>query len=884
MLGPLYSLLLRAFPPDFRREEGREAADDFRRLWDESRSRRSRLRVAAVSFGSLPLAFALDWAGWLSDPIRRRTHRTRAQQHRRMGMTDWVRGIRHATRSLRKNPAFSFSTCLLMALGIGAVTTIFTIVDHVMLRPLPYPEADRLVTFEQGSHSGPLVREMEALRSVEGLSAITSSYGNLVGEGQPQRIVQGSISEGFLSLFGASPAAGRMFDAEDFAFPDRVLLSRGAWTRIWGDDPGLIGRTITVDGESLVVVGILDGAFHAPRSITNLAVDLWRPLDWSDPGFQSHERWALEVAARLAPGRSTVDAQAEVDAMMARMSTVHENYTTNEGTPRDVPVTPLADAVVRDVRSGLGLLMGAVTLLLLVACVNVAHLFMARGLARGRELAVRRALGASMPTLVGHLATESLLLGAVGGAGGVLLAFTGLKAFLGLNPGALPRAEEIGLDPRILAFAAMLSALTALVFGLLPALRTLGRSRQANLRPSTRGGTASRGDQVLRQGLIVAEVAVSLVLVAGASLLLRTFIEVQRQDPGFETAGIWTIPLTPREVESPDAYRLQMEEVRASVAQVPGVVSAAYGLTMPFELTGSGRCCWRSTLSSASTGDQASPWIHTVSLDYFATLGVEMLHGATWSAADAQSVPIPTVVNETFATAMFGSPEAALGEVMLREGGMQFLVTGVSRDTRYFGLDAEPESNVFIPIEVLPFPITRGHLAVRVAGGGAGLGASLREAVWAAAPTLPVPTVRTMEGWMENATARRRFDSALFATFGLVALLLAAGGLYGTLLYTASQRRRELAIRQALGASRARIERWMLGGGLLVSTVGVLVGLLGSWGASRFLESRLWGVERSDPLALFGAAGLLLLVAAVASWLPARWAGRTDPMEALQAE
>ncbi|NNF25681.1 MAG: FtsX-like permease family protein [Gemmatimonadetes bacterium] len=291
-------------------------------------------------------------------------------------------------------------------------------------------------------------------------------------------------------------------------------------------------------------------------------------------------------------------------------------------------------------------------------------------------------------------------------------------------------------------------------------------------------------------------------------------------------------------------------------------------------------------MSSVSSGDETAPWIHPVSPEYFATLGVEILHGASWSAGDATSSPIPAVVNEAFAIELFGSAGGALGQVLLRagEGSMQFLVTGVARNTRYFGLDAEPEPNVFIPIEVLPFPITRSHLAVRVSAADPGLGGRLREAVWAAAPTLPVPTVRSMEGWMDHGTARRRFDSALFAAFGLVALLLAAGGLYGTLLYVASQRRRELAIRQALGASRAKIERWMLRGGLLVATAGVVLGLLGSWGAARFLESRLWGVEPSDPLALFGAAGLLLLVAAVASWLPARWAGRTDPMEALQAE
>ena len=302
MMGWLYGLLLQSFPPDFRRQERPEAAEDFTRLWDESPGGRYRLRLAVVSFGRLPLALALDWAGWLGDGERRRAYRFHEATHWRAGMSDLVRSIRHAVRGLAKNPAFSLSTVFLMSLGIGAVTTIFTIVDHVVLRPLPYPEPERLVTLEEGSHSGPLVREMERLPTLEALSAVTSGYANLVGVGQPQRVVQGHISRGFLDLFGATPAAGRLLDENDFGSPDRVVISRGAWNRIWGDDPGLVGRTINVDGESLLVVGVMSGAFSTPRSLTGPEVDVWRPLDWADPGYQSHERWSLEVAARLAPG------------------------------------------------------------------------------------------------------------------------------------------------------------------------------------------------------------------------------------------------------------------------------------------------------------------------------------------------------------------------------------------------------------------------------------------------------------------------------------------------------------------------------------------------------------------------------------------------------
>ncbi|MDH3223053.1 MAG: ADOP family duplicated permease [Gemmatimonadota bacterium] len=883
----LYANLLRLFPPDFRREDRAEAEHDFTRLWESSANTRARLRLAGASFGRIPWALVGDWASWVTDAQRRRAHTRTGFTTSRTSMSDILRSIRHAVRGLRKNPAFSGSVVFLMALGIGAVTTIFTVVDHVLLRPQPYPDAERLVMLDQGSHSGPLVREMERLGTLDRVSSVTATYVNLASEAQPLRLVQGSVSVDFLGLFGAIPVRGRLLDAQDFDGVDRVVLSQDTWSRIWGEDPSIVGRTIRVDGEALTVVGVLDRSFAPPEVLTGLDVDIWRPLNWADPGFQSHERWSLEVAAVLDDGVSVADAQADVDALMVRMAPVHENYRTNEGEARSIPVVRLGDATVRGVRAGLGLLMGAVTLLLLVACANVAHLFMARGLGRGRELAVRRALGAGIPALVGHLAWESILLGLVGGTGGVLLALVGLRTFMGLNPESLPRAGDIAVDPRVLAFAGLLSVLTALVFGLLPALRAVRGSPDAELKASTRGGTAGRGDRMLRHGLIVAEVALSLVLVASASLLVRTFIEVQRQDPGFVTEDLWTIPLTPRQIHSPDEYRLIMDEVHQSVSAVPGVRSASYGLTMPLEVVGGGRCCWRSSFTAGPEGVEIAPWIHPVSNDFFTTLQIQMIQGGGWSQADATSTPIPSVVNEAFAIAAFGSAAAALNQRVRREGEqgvMEFSVTGVTKNTRYFGLDAQPEPSLFVPIEFLPFPIPRSHVAVRVAAADAGLARRLQEAVWAVAPTLPAPIVRPMEEWMARGTARRRFDSALFGTFGIVALLLAAGGLYGTLLYMAGQRRRELAIRQALGASRQGIERWMLRGGVLVAGVGVAVGLVASWGASRLLESRLWGVEASDPVALLGAAAALLVVATVASWLPARWAGRTDPMEALQSE
>ncbi len=881
MIPRLYRVLCRLFPPDFRESYGDEVAEVFRQLWQEAPGVRRRLRVAARSFARLPLALAADWWSYWTEPDRRRSRRT----HRSLSMMEWPRHVRYAIRTLVKTPSFTWSAVLLVGLGVGAVTTIFTLVDHILLRPLPYPDSERLITVEEGSHSGPLFREMQQLSGVELWGAGYDQDVNLTGEGSPQRLLEARVSRDFFTVLGADAVRGRLLGEDDFAAASAIVVSGGTWRRVWGGDPDLVGRTVTVDGQPATVIGILDQSFQSPEAIVGRDVDLWRPIDWSDPGFSSHERWQLQVVGRLRSGSVVPSVQAEMDGLMDRMALVHDNYRTlDESGPRYLPVRRLEDATVEGVRAGLGLLMGAVALLLLVACANVAHLFLARGLGRHREMAIRRALGADTGTLVRQLMVESALVGLAGGLVGLLIAMAGLRAFLALNPTALPREAAVGLDPRVLGFALLTSLATAFVFGLLPALKAVRRDVGRELRGTTRTSTLGRGVSAMRSGLVVAEVALSLVLVASAGLLLRSFITVQTQDPGFELAHVWTIPLTPREVATPEEYRLAMEEIRSALMTVPGVQSAGYGLTVPLEMTGGRRCCWRSTVRTEDESAEFGPWLHPVSEGFFQTFSIPVLYGAVWPPADAGSQPAPAVISEGMAMEMFGDARAAIGQ-RLSMNSADMIVVGVSGNTRHYGLDADPDDALYLPIESLPFTIPLAHIAVKVTpGASAGVGRRLREAVWAASPNLPVPVVRSMDEWLRLGTASRRFDSALFGSFGIVALLLAAGGLYGTLLYVAGQRRRELAIRLALGASKRTIERRVLQGGVAVAVLGVALGLGGSWATARFLESRLWGVERSDPLALSGAAALLLLTALLASWLPARRAARTDPLETLKAE
>jgi len=811
-------------------------------------------------------------------------------------MSSWGGNVRLALRTLRKAPGFTATTILLLGLGIGSVTTIFTLVDHVILRDLPYPDQDRLFVVENGSHQGPVFQEFLTLNSVDLWGAAWPGTANLVGEGDPLRVTDLRVSRDLFTLFGARPSLGRLLVADDFSAPDVVVLSYGFWERAFGGDPGIVGKVVRIDtrnqSESLVVVGVLEEGFLPPEGIVpaGTSLDLWRPLDWSDEALQRLTTRVLDVMGRMAPG-VTLD---DVNAELARASEIlgerfPEDLLDRDGNPLELPAAGLKEVTTRRVRTGLGLLLGAVGLLLLVACMNVAHLFLARGLGRIRDMAVRRAVGAGTGNLVQQLLVESLVLGAAGGALGLGLAALGLRSFVSLNPRAIPWAGDLSLDLRILGFAAAVSGVTVLLFGLVPALRSMGQDLTDNLKGMSRGSTSTRGTSRLRNGLVITEVALSLVLVAGAGLLLKSFMNVQTLDPGFRVEGVWTLPLTPSGMESPEEYVRSMDLVVASLAQVPGVSSATYSLTLPFEMTGSGRCCWMTSRLTAG-GEALDGFrllLQPVTESYFDALGIRMVAGSVWAEADAGGEPWPTVVNEGLAIQLFGSAQSALNQVITvgSSDPSQHLITGVSGDTHHFGLDQAPPTFIYIPVEKLPFTIPMAHMAVSITNDApSGWAHTLREAVWAAAPNMPVPTVRAMGEWADRSTSGRRFDSVLFAAFGGMALFLAGAGLYGTLLYTVSQRRRELGIRMALGAARIRVQRQVVTQGLTLSVLGCGIGLAGAWGAGRFLESRLFELGATDPGTLAAAVGILLAVAAFASWFPAQRASRVDPIQVLRDE
>jgi predicted permease len=738
-----------------------------------------------------------------------------------------------------------------------------------------------------------MVREFQTMKSVEKWGFAQSETANLVGVGNPLRITQTEVSPDFFSLLGARPAVGRLLVAGDYGAANVAVLDYGTWQRVFGGDPGVVGRTIRVDEGAYQVVGVLDESFLAPEAIyfgdANRS-DVWLPLDLSRDVFQQIGFHSLEVIGRVAPGATLADVEAEMVQVGERLSQRYpDHFLAEDGTSRySTPPLGLQEATTQSVRAGLGLLLGAVGLLLLVACMNVAHLFLARGLGRVHEMAIRRALGAETPNLVQQLLVESLVLGGVGGLLGLGLAAVGLNTFLRLNPEAIPRTGDVSVDLRTLGFAGAVSVGTVLLFGLLPALRSVGKDLTNDLKGVSRSSTSGRVASRMRNGLVVAEVALSLVLMAGAGLLLKSFMRVQSRDPGFQTEGVWTIPLTPSWISSPEEYVESMDRVEASLAAVPGVTEAAYSLTLPLEMTGRGRCCWMNSSLSTDGRDfeDLRLILQPTSESYFQTLEISLVAGRVWRASEARIDPWPVVLSEGLAVQIFGAADAAVGKTLsIGDDETVVRVMGVAADTRHFGLDQDPPLFIYLPMEIIPFDIPLAHMAVRIQGDPpAGWARTLREAVWQAVPDMPVPTVRSMDDWLERSTAGRRFDSVLFGTFGVVALILAAAGLYGTLLYTVGQQRRELGIRLALGAEKGSLVRRVVTRGLGLAALGSIIGLAGAWGAGRFLESRLYNLEPSDPATLALAVAVLLGTAVVASWLPALRAGRTDPVETLKAE
>ena len=799
-----------------------------------------------------------------------------------------VRDLRFGARMLLKQPGFTAVVVLTLGLGIGANTAIFGVVNAVLLRPLPYPAPGRLVVLQErvseGSGFSPSYPNFadwrEQNRVFQSMAAVrTNENFNFTGAGEPERLQGRVVSAAFLSTLGIEPLLGRDFLSED----DRpgatpaAILSHGFWRRRFGADPNVIGKQLTLNGQSFAVVGVTPADFQfGPEADVTVPIGLQAErfrVRGRDPG--------VEVVARLKPNVTERQAETALNRIAARLE---EQYPeSNKG--RRAFVKSLHESLVGDVRQPLLILLGAVGLVLLIASANVANLVLVRSSTRRREMTVRVALGASRATLVRQLLTESVLLAALGGAAGILLAHWGTQLIASQVPDAVPRVHEADIDASVLIFTLTVSLLTGLLFGLAPAIRASRPNLTEGLKEGERGSSGRR--QCLRSVLVISEVALTLALLVGAGLLVQSFRRVMQVDPGFDVRNLLTMQLS---VNNTDGRQVAdfFDELRQRVRNLPGVSSVAVSNGVPFGVAN------RPTVIIEGRPDaenRPSSIRYTVSPEYFETLGIELIKGRVFTAHDTRESPPVVVIDETLAQQHFPD-ENPLGKRLKQSPDAPSMeIVGVVRHVEHDSLDGQMLASAQfytafnqIPLETLPNSVRRINLLTRTEVEPSSLASAVRGEVAALNKDQAVFNVGTMEQTVAQSVAPRRFSMLLLAVFAVVALALASLGIYGLVSYTAAERAREIGVRMALGAQASDVLKLVIGQGLKPVLVGVAFGLVASLALTRTIESLLFGVSATDPTTFATIALLLASVALVACWIPALRATRVDPVKVLRFE
>jgi putative ABC transport system permease protein len=789
--------------------------------------------------------------------------------------------LRHALRQLARTPGFTAVALVTLAVGIGSSVAIFSVVDGVLLRPLPYRDPERLVVVQEtllprfpefAVSRNSYFQWQQQATSFERLAALHDGAYNLTAAGEPSRVSAGRVTANTFATLGVQPALGRDFAPEE-DLPGRAdvaILSHGFWQRQFGGRPEVLNQAIQLDGRPFTVVGVMPRGFQL-----DVPLDLFTPAAYGRSDVHD-----IGVIGRLRPGVTLAQARAEMSLVSERIAKEHHGRW-------GVKVTRLLDFKVREVRPLLLALLGAVGFLLLIVCANVAGLLLARGTVRAREIAVRSALGASRARLVRHLVTESLLLAAIGALLGVLIAKGMMSALLALAPVDLPRAQEIVLDARAVAFACLLAVGTALGFGLTPALAATRLELPRVLRSGGRGASAGLRPQRLRGAIVVVEVATALVLLVGAGLLIRSFARLNDVHPGFRPAGALAITLSlpyDRYPTGPQQAAFA-QDVAARLAVIPGVESAGATQGFPFSSITNHVFYFRiAGLPAIPGGATASAF--SVTGDYFGAKGIRLLRGRVFDARDGANSPRVTIINEAMARKFFAGVDPIGRRIdAVRRGPDQWHeIVGVVGDVKYERLDGGATMQGYAPLSQASADWGALTFVVRTAGTAAALAPAVRAAIHQVDPGQAITSMRPVGDWIAESMARQRFTTLLFAIFSAVALLLAAVGIYGVMAHAVVHRTAEIGIRRALGAQTGDVVGPVLGRGARLVALGVAGGLLGSLLLTRFLEKMLFGVRAHDPLTFGGIAALLALVAAIACIVPARRAARVDPMTALRAE
>ena len=793
---------------------------------------------------------------------------------------------RFSLRSLLKRPGFTAIALLALALGIGANTAIFSLVNAVILQPLPYRDPDRLIsvygtrnrstqgsvgptdfldyrsqnkTFEQFAASGSMMLPM-----------------NLTGSGEPERLNASIITGNYFDTFGVRPALGRGFSLEnEKTGQDHVtVLSHAFWQTRFGGDPNIVNKTINLDGKAYEVLGVMPAEVVLPQP-----AQLWVPINFdADPEMKMRNARFLRGIGRLKEGVTLDQAQTDTDLIAAQL----EQQYPDSNTGWSLRLIPLREILVGGSRTMLFILFGAVGFVLLIACANVANLLLVRAAARQKEIAMRTALGASRLRIIRQMITESLLLAIFGGALGALLAVAGVKLLVSLGEDNIPRTANVKIDATVLAFTLLISLATGLLFGLAPAIRTMKENLVDALKDGIRGGSEATVKNRTRSLLVVFESAIAVMLLIAAGLLIRSLVALQNVDPGFDPNNVLTlrVDLPRQKYNTPEKASNFFEQLETRVAGLPGV--EAVGLITDLPLSGEARDMPYGVEGRPATSDIAFVDFRRVNKNYFSAMRIPLRRGRNFTEQEVRQSDKAIVVSQAFVDSVFPNEEA-LGKRLIIWSGIRnepYEIIGIVGDTRYQSLQGEPSATMYVPTREFLFV----NLVIRTQGDPLSLVGGVRKEVNALDPDQPIAAIRPMTEWVAMSAAGARYRTTLLGLFALLAMILAATGIYGVMSYSVAQRTQEIGVRMALGARPLDVLKLVVRQGMMLALIGVIVGLAGALALTRVMSSLLFGVTERDPITFVAVAALLIVVAFISCFVPAHRATRVDPLIALRCE
>jgi putative ABC transport system permease protein len=794
--------------------------------------------------------------------------------------------LRYGTRILLKKPGFTSIAVLTLALGIGANTAIFSVVNAVLLQPLPYGDPDRLVWMwgnirnggNRASVSPPDFLDYRAQNSVFehfGASFTVDSSVNLTGSDEPERLTSRLVTANYFDVLGVRPLYGRAFTAEEEHFGRHlvVVLSYGLWQRRLGADQAIVGREITINNEPYTVVGVMPPDFRPP-----LSAELWGPMPLDHPGMKAREAHFLRPIGKLKAGVTLAEAQSEMDAIARRLE---EQYPTSN-TGWSLLLVPLRERMIGNRRPALLVLFGAVAFVLLIACANVANLMLVRAVSRRKEMALRAALGASRWRIARQMLTESLLIALAGGMLGFLLSASGIDLLVAFSAGNLPPTARISMDAAVLAFTVGISALTGILFGLAPALQMLKVNLNESLKAEGRGGAESCERNRTRNLLVVMETAIAVVLLVGAGLLIRSLIRLQNVHPGFDAENVLTlrIDLSQKKYDKPEKTAAFFSQLETRVAALPGV--EAVGMTTELPLSGQPNDLGFTVAGRPPVrpNEGYGADFRRVNRQLFQAMRIPLLRGRHFTKQEVSAGAPVLIVSESLARAVFPNEEPLGQRLLTSPTDPPREIIGIVGDVSHRGLNLQKRATMYLPIHATIWK----NLVIRTTADPLSLASAVRREIKALDPELSLANVKPLEQLVYESVAEPRYRTTLLGLFAAVALLLAAIGLYGVLAYAVTNRTHEIGIRMALGAQARDVLRLVIGHGIKLALIGVVLGLGAALALTQLMKTLLFDVSPNDPLTFVVIALLLILVALVACWIPARRATKVDPMIALKCE